>query len=176
MVKINGLEQRACRTVQNEDRSSVKISSLYLNGVKVATMVDERGVEGCENSIQTFVRYPFREDKLRAELARLHPEQPDYGPETLLQELEWLAGLEKEYLRNADKRNGGMLALSLEGGQVTLGIPMRLATATEEEVIASCAPMLERYERIYGTLLGYLIFHTLEDFNRGEALSPEALQ
>ncbi len=175
MAKINGMELKASRTEQNEDKSSFKISSLYLGSVKVATVLFERNVPECEDSVQVFVRYPFSEEKLRQTVAALHPDQEGYSLEDLALELEWLATLEQEYLRHASSANGGMLALNLEGGQVTLGIPLRYAEASEEEILEASRKKIEEFEGYYGTLTGYLVFHSPDDFSRGDALKPEEL-
>ncbi len=175
MVTMHGLALKARRNVRNDDRSSARISSLYLGPSKVATVLEESGVEGCESSTQVFVRHPYSEEKLRRRLAELHPDQPDFGPEALVEQMNWLASLEIEFMRHADRPNGGMLALQLEGGQVTLRIPLKLATATEEEILSSCQELFQRYQALYGPLQGYLIFHTLDDFQQGPELQPQEL-
>lgn len=175
MARINGLELKAKRTEPNEDGSSMKICSLYLGSSKVATVLFEKDVPDCDNSTQVLVCHPYCEKKLRELLTKLHPEEKDYSPEKLAEELEWMISLEEEYLRHASAANGGMLALSLEGGQVTLGIPRRYALASDEEILAASQQKIQEYEDYYGTLYGYLIFHSPEDFQKGEAITPEQI-
>ena len=175
MAKINGLELKAAWSETCEDDSTIKICGLYLGGKKIATLLFQEKVPEAENSVQAFVRYPYSEEKLRTAIEARHG-GPDYTLENLVQELVWLDTMEHEYLTHAGTRSGGMLALSFETCQVTLGIPPRLSQADEDEVLSSCQGKIEEYKKYYGELEGYRIFRDPGDFLIGEELDDAALR
>ncbi len=175
MAKINGIEYKTLLVGENSTGNGPQIQwgGLYLSGKKIATVLAERDIPGCEPVIQLFMMYGYSEKALRAALCARHGE--DYTPDSLVSELLWLHELEKEFNRHLGSANGGMIVLNFENSQVNMGIPLRFAEASDEEILAALDQKIKTSEEYYGPFQSYLIFHTQEDFSRDEAIPQEEL-
>ena len=177
MANICGLDFKAAHSWKNDDKSASRISSLYVENKKVATILEETGVEGCEDSVQIFMMPGFSEAGLRRALEEKNGEdRKGYSIEDAIQDLQWLSRMEHDFHSHGGGSNGGMVVLNFEGGRISLGIPMKYLTAGDDEILADLQTKIEEYTHIYGECLGYFIFHTEADFNRGEKITLADLQ
>ena len=170
MAKMYGLELKAGFVETCEDDSVMKVCGLYLGATRIATVIYIRSVPDADNSVQVFVKYPYSEKKLRKAVEELRPGQ-DYSLDAMLEELEWMDGMEHEFKSHLNSSNSGMLALNFEGGQVTMGIPLKFSESSEEEILSSCQKKIEEFSEEYGELKGYRIFHNTDEFQQGDPLN-----
>ena len=175
MAKINGIEYKILLVGENSSGNGPQIQwgGLYVSGKKLATVLTERDIPGCEPATQLFMMYGYSEKALRAALRARHGE--DYTPDDLVSELLWLHELENEYNRHLGSANGGMVVLNFDNSQVNMGIPPRYAESSDEEILSALEGKIKSCEPHYGPLHSYLIFHSKEDFSRGEAIPMEEL-
>ncbi len=175
MAKINGIEYKILLVGENSSGNGPQIQwgGLYLSGKKIATVLSERDIPGCEPAVQLFMMYGYSEKALRAALSARQGK--DYTPQDLVSELLLIHELEKEFNRHLGSANSGMVVLNFENSQVSLGIPHQFAEASDGEILAALEGKIKSSEPHYGPLQSYLVFHTPEDFSRGEAITQEEL-
>jgi hypothetical protein len=176
MAKINGIEYKTLLVGEGSNAPNapeIQWGGLYLNGVKLATVLYERNIPDCQPATQLFMMYGYSEKALRAALAEQWGEH--YTPADLVSEIKWLEEIEKEFKRHMNQANGGMIVLNYDNSQVNMGIPAQFAEATDEEIMAVLENKVRSSERMYGPLQSYLIFHKPQDFCRGTDFTLEQL-
>ncbi len=175
MAKIDGIEYKVLLVGENPSGVGPQIQwgGLYLSGKKLATVLLERDIPGCEPAAQLFMMYGYSEKALRAALCARHGE--DYTPSDWISSFLWIEELEKEFNRHLGSANGGMIVLKFEKSQFTMGIPLQYAEAGDEEILAALEQKIQSAQKQNGPFESYLIFRTPEDFIRGEAISLEEL-
>lgn len=170
IIRVHGIEQAALRSEKTEDGVHLQYGSLYLQGVKIATFLQEkRGVTGAY-SVQLFMMNGYSEEAFCKALAAY-----DLNPETLMDQFQWLKDMQTQYESHADTASG-IAVLQHVQDNITMGIPMRLASAPEDIVLKELQHFIEKNEESHGACLGYALFRSEDDFSRGEIMNLSALK
>ena len=174
MAKLYGVKYVTLVEPAQTSATAYQFGSLYLDGKKIASVLQEWGIPNCEPAAQLIMMQGYSADRfLNALRART---DENYTLESFIEDLQRLRDLESEFNRHSGSSNGGMLELTFEGCKVNMGIPLRYATAPDQEIMDAIDGRIKSEEAYYGPFRSYQIFHTLDDFEKGTAITFEELQ
>ena len=176
MAKVNGLTIRAKRKTTAEDGIECTIGSLCLGDKKVALFDREEDPKSGSSSVQLFMMRGLSEDRFVAKLAELRGGQDaDEVLADLIDEITWLGSLELEFLRHLGSANGAMIVLNFDGGQISIGVPMKYSSASDEEILEMLQGRIRQTEMSYGSFCSYKVFRSMDDFTKGTEITLEEI-